>query len=722
MTKENQMPRKTNHQQPAGEEMVQNVPYSIFFEYAKVPMMLIDTDTTIVLCNRAFEQLIGYPKKEIEGVMSWTRFVQGADQLEKMKEYHRIRRIDPSQVPEEYEFQMMDSRGEDKDIVISITMVPETSLSLAFMQDMTEKKRTEIWYKAVFENTGLPSIIIAPDTKILKANSEFCILAGLTQEEIEEKMSWTVFIYPEDVERMKDYHAHRRDNEKNAPRKYEFRFVRKDGTLRNIANSVTMIPGSPYSIASLMDITDLRQAETERKKLEDQLHQARKLESIGQLAGGIAHDFNNMLAAILGYSQIIQLKLSEFHEEFEKSNTDITSKSEKLFAGMRKDGAQCDRPDVEYNVITVIKSFIATAEQYSQQMNSIDNMVDEVIKAASHAAGLTRQLLAFARKQTLEVKPLNLNKVIGDFEKILRRTIRENVVINTSLHPLLNYIEADIGQVEQIILNLALNAQDAMPDGGTLLIKTENCMLDRAYAEIHDGVVPGKYIKLEISDTGTGMDSATQSRMFEPFFTTKEPGKGTGMGLATVYGIVRQHMGHIWLYSEPGKGTTFNIYFPQAARQPEKRKTDEKKSAKSGGDTILVVEDQEQVRKMICLMLKQQGYFVLEAENGQKGIETSASYNGTIDLLVSDVVMPGLNGKELYNELVKSRPGLKVLFISGYPREIISYHGILEEGLNFLQKPVPLDLLTKKIREIIENGQPEQSRRGHKTAGPADAG
>lgn len=415
-----------------------------------------------------------------------------------------------------------------------------------------------------------------------------------------------------------------------------------------------------------------------------------------------------MLAAILGYSQIIQLKLSEFHEDFEKSNSEITSNSEKLFSIMNSSGTQCDRSAVEYDVVTVVKDFITTAEQYSQQTKSIDGMIDEVIKAASHAAGLTRQLLAFARKQTLEVQPLNLNRVITDFEKILRRTIRENVVINTSLHPLLNYIEADIGQVEQIILNLALNAQDAMPDGGTLLIKTGNCMLDRAYADTHEGVIPGKYIKLEISDTGTGMDRETQSKIFEPFFTTKEPGKGTGLGLATIYGIVRQHLGHIWLYSEPGKGTTFNIYFPQAARQPENRKTGERKNSRSGADTIMVVEDQEQVRKMICLMLKQQGYFILEAENGQKGIEVAAAHNGNIDLLITDVVMPGLNGKELYNELFKSRPDLKVLFISGYPREIISYHGILEEGLNFLQKPVPLDLLTRKIREIIEDFKPQE--------------
>ncbi|HPS59490.1 MAG TPA: PAS domain S-box protein [Spirochaetota bacterium] len=701
------MPRKNNQSPITGSDTALNVPYRVFFEYAKFPMMLIDEDTTIVLCNRAFEQLIGYSKKEIEGVMSWTSMISGIEQLEKMKEYHHTRRIDPSSAPEEYQFQMTDRKGDSKDIVISITMVPDTRLSLAFLQDITEKNRTEIWYKAVFENTGLPSIIIAPDTKILKANSEFCILSGYTKDEIENRMSWTIFIYPDDVERMKDYHLHRRDDERQAPRKYEFRFVRKDGTLRNIANSVTMIPGSTYSIASLMDITDLREAETERKKLEDQLHQARKLESIGQLAGGIAHDFNNMLAAILGYSQIIQLKLSEFHEEFDKSNSDISGNSEKLFSSLKNSSAQCDKSFVENNVIPVIKDFIGTAEEYSHQMKSIDGMIDEVIKAASHAAGLTRQLLAFARKQTLEVQTLNLNKVITDFEKILRRTIRENVVISTSLHPLLNFIEADIGQVEQIILNLALNARDAMPDGGTLLIKTGNCMLDRAYAETHEGVVPGKYVKLEISDTGTGMDNVTQSKVFEPFFTTKEPGKGTGLGLATVYGIVRQHMGHIWLYSEPGKGTTFNIYFPQAAKQPEKRKSSERKSSTAGADTIMVVEDQEQVRKMICLMLKQQGYFVLEAENGQKGIETAMSHNGNIDLLITDVVMPGLNGKELYNELIKSRPGLKVLFISGYPREIISYHGILEEGLNFLQKPVPLDLLTKKIREIIENGKPQ---------------
>ncbi|HPJ34267.1 MAG TPA: PAS domain S-box protein [Spirochaetota bacterium] len=678
--------------------------YRDFFDFARFPMLLVEEDTTIALCNKAFEALSGYTSEEVQGRMSWAEMVADPDELKKMREYHSKRRLEPGSVPEEYEFQMTDRAGNRKYIALTIAMLPGTKRSLAFLQDITEKKKSETWYKAVFENTGLPSIIIDSDTTIIKANTEWTLLSGYSIEENEGKLSWTSFVDKEDLERMRDYHKTRRDDASGAPRKYEFRFIRRNGEVRHMINSVTMIPGSPYSIASLMDITDLKEAETERKNLEDQLQQARKLESIGHLAGGIAHDFNNMLAAIMGYSQMVQIKLKGIHSSLLEKRNELLSSLDGPCRKLMETGVN-EKDSPLAGVISAARECISMAEEEMGLASAADEMVDEVIKASQRAGDLTRQLLAFARKQTLSIKSINLNSVVSGFEKMLRRTIRENVEIGINLAPDIHAAEADAGQIEQIILNLALNAQDAMPDGGKLLIKTGNKELDVHYAKKHEGIIPGLYVMLEISDTGRGMDKETQQRIFEPFFTTKDPGKGTGLGLATVYGIVKQHLGSIWFYSEPGKGTTFRIYLPRAEKEPERCREVDSETGASGTEMILVVEDQEQVRKMTSMMLKHQGYSVLEASNGHEALETADNFKGVIHLVVSDVVMPGMNGRELYNELLKKRPALKALFLSGYPMEIISHHGILEEGYNFLPKPVTIEEFTRRVREILDKNR-----------------
>lgn len=684
------------------DESFGDITYKTFFDSAKFPMMLVNEDTTILLCNNAFENLSGFSIDEVQCKLSWTSFVPDPDELNKMKEYHRIRRINPSAVPEEYECRIMHKKGDKRDVAISITMIPRTKKSFVFLQDITEKKRSEIWYKAIFENTGLPSIIIAPDTTIIKANTEWALLSGFSIEECEGRISWTDFVDKEDLERMRNYHKNRRADSEGAPRKYEFRFIRRNGEVRHMINSVTMIPGYANSIASLMDITDLKEAELERKKLEEQLHQTRKLESIGQLAGGIAHDFNNMLAAILGYSQLIELKLDNMNRDYSIKADELYKHSQEMLKEVVKPAQSgCENSGASIN-FSFIQESIKQVKNESVQIAKLSNMIKEIIKAADHAGGLTKQLLAFARKQTLEVKPLSLNKVITDFEKILRRTIRENVDIKLILSEDLDYIQADAGQIEQIILNMAFNAQDAMPAGGTLVVRTDNVVLDAEYARTHEGIDEGDYIMLEMIDTGCGMNAETQERIFEPFYTTKDPGRGTGLGLATVYGIVRQHGGIITLNSDPGKGTKFNIYFPRAEGTAETELSNESKNKDRGIETILVVEDQKQVREMTTLMLKEKGYNVIVADDGRKAIVTASAFDGTIDLLLSDVIMPGLNGKELYTELLNYRPKLKALFISGYPGEIISFHGILNEGYNFLQKPVSANVLSRKIREILE--------------------
>ena len=655
--------------------------YQDMMEYAKLPIMFVAEDKTILLCNRAFEKLTGFTKEQIQGKMTWPQLVKDPDDLRRMEEYHRLRRLGVEDVPEEYEFRLYNRDGEPRHIAVGVSLLPGTKQSLVILQDITEKRKTETWYRAIFDNTGLPSIIIGADTTIIRANTEWANLSGYSVEENEGKRSWTSFVHPQDLERMRSYHQVRRLDADRAPRKYEFRFIRRSGEIRCMINSVTMIPGSSYSIASLLDITEFREAEEKRRKLEEQLQQARKLESIGHLAGGVAHDFNNMLAAILGYSQLVQLKLGALVKSFtlQKSET----------------GHKLAEPD----------SFApASSHWIDEQMalsGKIVKMVDDIIKASLQAKDITRQLLAFARKQTLEVKVLYLNDIVEDFLKILRRTIREDIEIELKLNPEKNPIEADAGQLRQVILNLVLNAQDAMPQGGKILITTENRTLDAAAAMTHEGVTLGPCVMMVVSDTGVGMEKEIQGKIFEPFFTTKKIGKGTGLGLATVYGIVKQHRGNIWFYSEPGLGTTFQVYFPQVTREAAAQPDPGFEAGSAHNEMVLVVEDQEEVRNMTSQLLTYLGYRVMQAENAQEALRICGGCEEKIHVMVSDVVMPGMNGRELYQELRKTRPELKVLFVSGYPQEIITDHGILEEGFNFLAKPILMDELARKLRQVL---------------------
>jgi len=329
--------------------------------------------------------------------------------------------------------------------------------------------------------------------------------------------------------------------------------------------------------------------------------------------------------------------------------------------------------------------------------------INTIIRAANRAKDLTKQLLAFARKQTMAMKSVNLNRVITEFEKILRRTIRENIKIEMKLSPSLKTIKGDEGQIEQIILNLCLNSQDAMPDGGVLLIETEEALLDEEYVKTHEEVTPGIYTMMVISDTGEGMSKEILEKIFDPFFSTKELGRGTGLGLSTVYGIVKQHMGHINAYSEQGKGSNFRVYFPVMEQQDTVTvKTTEQNKTCSGNETILVVEDEEHVRHLACAILKKYGYKVFEASGGDSALKVSEEYRETIDLLITDVIMGDTNGKELYEKLSVKRPKLKVLYMSGYTENLIGHHGILYEGVNFIQKPFSLKDFACKVRKILE--------------------
>jgi PAS domain S-box-containing protein len=426
--------------------------------------------------------------------------------------------------------------------------------------------------------------------------------------------------------------------------KVEYRIVWPDDTIRWMSSRGKVVAGSQGNSSRLAGtIHDI----TERKSLEAQLRQAQKMEVVGQLAGGIAHDFNNLLTVINGYSALI-----------------------------------LDRLEPEDSLY-------------------LDLM--QVQKAGERAAKLTAQLLAFSRNQVLQPELLNLNEVVANIEKMLRRLIGENINLETALQADLGQVKADPSQLEQVILNLAVNARDAMPEGGELAIKTANVELDEFYTRRHAGVKPGPYVLLAVSDTGAGMDAETQGHIFEPFFTTKEPGKGTGLGLATVYGIIKQSDGHIWFYSEPGHGTTFKIYLPRSGETTEPVQSDMGPLLCAGTETILLVEDETEVRVLTGKVLLEYGYKILEAIDANQALHLCEQHDGAIDLLITDVIMPGgMNGRQLAGRLIGQYPELRVLYVSGYTDDIIAKQGILDAGAGFLEKPFNPDILARKVRELLD--------------------
>jgi CheY-like chemotaxis protein len=337
-----------------------------------------------------------------------------------------------------------------------------------------------------------------------------------------------------------------------------------------------------------------------------------------------------------------------------------------------------------------------------QEKDPLRENIEEIREASKRAADLTRQLLAFSRKQILEMRVLDLNQVVQRLDKMLRRVIGEDIELTMFLPELIWKVKADPGQIEQVIMNVSVNARDAMPEGGKLTIETANVELDEEYAKRHTAVQPGRYVMLSVSDNGVGMSPEVRERIFEPFFTTKERGRGTGLGLSTVYGIVKQSGGNIWVYSEPGQGTTLKIYLPQVDESLDELREEVVREVSRGDETILLVEDEDAVRKLAVRVLKRQGYKVLEAPDGGKAFMLCEAYKEPIHLILTDVVMPGMSGRKLVDGLKEIHPEIKVLYMSGYTDNAILHHGILEPGINFIQKPFTVESLHRKVREVLD--------------------
>ena len=617
------------------------------FSVSPIAMSLTEIDSGLILdINERFAALLGYEREELIGQRSVAMglWVEPGDRERVLSDINAAVPI------REREIRLRAKSGRVRHIVGSIEPleVGDERVLLSVFQDLTDRKNaeerlrlSEERYRLLFENSPFPMWVINGETlAFLAVNEAACRHYGYSREEF---LSMTIddLRSPEDaLSPVSGIDSEPRQYQESGLRRHR----KKDGTSIevDIKSNSFVFDGRGARLVLATDVT-------ERRQLENQLRQAQKMEAVGQLAGGIAHDFNNLLTVILGYSGVVLNKLTADHP-------------------------LC--PEVQ-----------------------------EIQKAGERAAALTGQLLAFSRMQVLLPQLLDLNEVVRHVYKMLRRLIREDIDLRTVCAPATGRVKADQGQLEQVLMNLAVNARDAMPDGGVLTIGTRNAEVGAAYAREHIPMEPGSYVKLSVSDTGTGMDAKTKARVFEPFFTTKEKGKGTGLGLATVYGIVKQSGGFIWVSSEPGHGTSFEIYLPrvdEGAVHAAGRHAPQAREGVGGTETLLLLEDEEGVRRLAREVLKEHGYTVLEASGWQSAISHTERHGGPIHLLLTDVVMPEMGGPEVASRLSALRPGIKVLYMSGYTNYAVFHRGLLDAGVAFLQKPFSPNELARRVRELLD--------------------
>jgi PAS domain S-box-containing protein len=614
-------------------------------------------DGTIISWNAAAEALFGYAASEILGKHVST-LVPPARLGEVPQILDGLRRGESF-----FHFETTPMRKDGTRVTVSLTISPIKSTAgevigaATLAHDISERKQaeealkeSEERFRGLFENATIGIYRTTPEGRILMANPALVRMLGYGN-----------------FEELATRNLEDQGYEPSYPRKLFRERMEREGEIRGLDATWTKRDGSVIFLrergrairgehGEVLYYDGLVEDVTERRQLEEQLRQAQKMEAVGRLAAGLAHDFNNLLTVVIGYSDLLMQRLSA---------------DDRL------------RPAME-----------------------------EIKKAGEQAASLTRQLLAFSRKQALQPQVLDLSSLLSNVDKMLQRVIGEDIELVTHLPPGLGHVKADPGQIEQVIMNLALNARDAMPQGGQLTLEAANVELDSSYASSHESVVPGHFVMLAMSDTGTGMDAETQAHIFEPFFTTKEKGKGTGLGLSTVYGIIKQSGGNIWVYSEPARGTTFKIYLPRVDQAVELITPGELgvEELSQGSETILLVEDEEAVRSLAREVLECRGYHVLEAKGAIEALQVGEQHKERIHLLLTDVVMPQMSGRELAEHLAPLRPETKVLYMSGYADNAVVHHGLLDPGTALLQKPFTADALARKLREVLDSAGDQKTR------------
>jgi len=604
----------------------------------------VAVDGRVAYANPACVEMFGY-QKPLVGVPVTIFFPPGS--REQVEEFVRLRNAG-REAPELYEAVGLRGDGSTFSVELRVTPVEfEGKLGVqAILRDITGRKRMEVEvreseerYRLLFERNLAGVYRSTAEGRLLECNRAFAQMMGYASPA--EAMAQPGSAFHTDSQTRASFLENLR--REGSLVNFENQTRRKDGSLIWTVENVSLLRSDDGDEVLLGTVFDM----TERRRLEEQLLQSQKMEAVGRLAGGIAHDFNNLLTAVAGYSELLLRELPE--------------------GDPRRESAE------------------------------------EIRQAGARAASLTQQLLAFSRRQVLEPRVLDLNSVIAGMERMLRRVIGEDVELVTALDPELWRTKADPGQIEQAILNLVVNARDAMPRGGRLTLETANVELDDKFAGHYASVHPGPHVMLAVSDTGVGMDPELQTRLFEPFFTTKEQGKGTGLGLSTTYGIVKQSGGSIWVYSEPGHGTTFKIYLPRSEEPLEDRTARSNvREAAQGTETVLLVEDEPEVRRLVEKLLLLKGYRVLSAASPAEALAVSKRHEAAIQLLLTDVIMPGMNGRDLARVLAEHRPRMKVLYMSGYTDAAMSQQGILPSGTAFLSKPFTPEILGRKIREVLD--------------------
>ncbi|MFA6243162.1 MAG: PAS domain S-box protein, partial [Candidatus Hydrogenedentales bacterium] len=624
--------------------------YRSLFDAASDAVLIMEGNC-IIDCNASAIEVFGCERKDIVGrtPFDFSPETQPSGVASStLGQEHVAKAIAGEAMHFEWKHTRMDGVQFDAEVGLTAVEVRGKPHLLAIVHDITERKRiedslrdSEARLHAIFDGVGAGILVANSETgTITYANPTAAALIGMPREGL-------VGLRSQDISRPSGDRTSPVGDRGEEDSLSEREILAADGreipVLRNVSR--TVIGGQEQLVESFIDLTELKKAEADRLELEAQFRQAQKMEAVGQLAGGVAHDFNNLLQAIIGYGEIIK-------EEAGESGRFATE-------------------------------------------------LEEMLKAARRAAVLVRQLLAFSRRQMLELTDVNLGEVIDSLAKMIRRVIGEHITLTVRSREQIPNVRADKGQIEQVLMNLCVNSRDAMPEGGEIVVETQRVSFDEDDCRTYAWAKPGDYIVLSVTDTGAGMDEATQAHIFEPFFTTKGEGRGTGLGLATVYGIVRQHNGMITAHSEVGVGTTFRVYLPVSGKSdilaPEKAT-----AVRGGVETILLAEDEENVRRLAQRLLENAGYTVIAAANGEEALRLFEKHSDVIQLLLLDVVMPGLGGRAVFERIHAIHPGIRALFASGYSTGVIDSNFVLDEGMQLIQKPFHRTDLLARIRQVLD--------------------